>query len=148
MAVLISCFKGSNFECWTLWCPLLFYYLFSRGSVWQLRDTESCFRQRRDKRGAGSEGRAREAFDVWWLNTALNYTLSQSLTTESGNEGTRKEAAWRKNSNKPIGEGTPASWKKSPFSALFSGSFFQRHTHWEPSWLDIIFLSGGLMIGA
>lgn len=64
---------------------------------------------------------------------------------ERGDE--KEKEAWRRNRNKPIGERTPASSKKSPFLSLLLPFFlFQRRSHWEPSWLDIIFSSCRLMI--
>lgn len=106
----------------------LFCISFSHGSFCQRWDAAGRFRQCCDKRGR-VRGRGVWGVWCWWLNAALNFTLSQFLTTGTGKEGMRGVEAWRRNRNKSIGERTPASLKKSPFSLSFSRSFSFNTAH-------------------
>lgn len=76
-------------------------------------------------------------------------SISPSLSSKQQGLRKRGEEEWRRNRSKPIGEQTPASSEKSPFLSLLLPFFLlQRHSHWEPAWLDVIFSSYRLTIAA
>lgn len=120
----------------------LFTISFSHDLLCQRQDAAARFRQLRDKRGRG-RGRGPWGFWSWWLNAALNFTLSQFLTTGTGNEGMRGTEAWSR--NKSIGGVNPCQLEEKTFLSLF---LLQQCPHWEPSWLDTIFSFCRLMIAA
>lgn len=99
----------------------------------------------------GGRVRGRGSWGVWCLMTECGpqfHPLS-ALNNRDWEWGDERECGYggeivlRLLGSEPL----PAQ-RKALSLPSFSHSFFQRCSHWEPSWLDIIFSSCGLMIAA